>query len=181
MSQSDKELINLIRSTIGDQAANLVESRFDSARKYMENMDRPEVWKTQFLTDVTTAACLVRHGKQCKGLAERIGDGSSRWRNELFDTGRRIAELEQVSAPDAKDAERWVSVKERLPEIGREMFVVRGFDVIPCEGCRPFTTDAYAVWLEGDKFVRWPHNFPPTHWMLLPLPPLDSTDAGGKS
>lgn len=31
---------------------------------------------TQFLTDVTTAAGLLEHGKRDKGLARRIGDGS---------------------------------------------------------------------------------------------------------
>jgi hypothetical protein len=93
--------------------------------------------------------------------------------------GKRVA-LYNTPQP-TPPAEQWVSVKERLPEIGREMFVVRGFDVIPCEGCQPYTTDAYAVWMEGDTFVRWPHKFPPTHWMLLPGQPVDSTNAGGKS
>lgn len=57
----------------------------------------------------------------------------------------------------------------------REMFIVRGFGV---EGVSimPYTTDAYAVWLESDcgchsKFARWKHNFQPTHWMPLPPEP----------
>lgn len=51
----------------------------------------------------------------------------------------------------------------------REMFVVRGFNV---EGMStgPYTTDPYCVWIGiEDELARWPHRFPPTHW--LPLPP----------
>lgn len=55
--------------------------------------------------------------------------------------------------------------------IGREMFVVRGFSV---EGVASglYTTDPYCVWRDGDTFARWPHQFPPTHWMPIPEPPL---------
>lgn len=104
MSQSDQEFIDLIRTTIGDQAADLVASRFNNARKYLEVIDRPEVWKTQLLSDVITAAGLVSYGKQCKGLGERIAGGAFRWNRELFEASRSIAELEQVSAAGVKDA-----------------------------------------------------------------------------
>lgn len=65
-------------------------------------------------------------------------------------------------------------VKQMLES--REMFVVRGFNV---EGVAtgPYTTDAYTVWLEYQdcgcchRFVRWKHNFAPTHWMPLPPAP----------
>lgn len=54
-----------------------------------------------------------------------------------------------------------MSVKDKT------MFVAIAIDV---EGfvSRPYTTDPYCVWKEGDKFVRWPHKFPPTHWLPLP-------------
>ena len=53
----------------------------------------------------------------------------------------------------------------------KEMFIVRGFGVDGVS-TMPYTTDAYAVWLESDcgcryKFARWKHNFQPTHWMPL--------------
>lgn len=61
---------------------------------------------------------------------------------------------------------------ETAPKDGREMFVVRAFDVDPNgRGIQKYTTDAYCVWREGDKFARWPHNFPPTHWVALPKKP----------
>lgn len=53
----------------------------------------------------------------------------------------------------------------------REMFVVKGFNV---EGCSimPYTTDVYGVWLDQEgSFVRWPHKFQPTHFILLPNQP----------
>lgn len=63
---------------------------------------------------------------------------------------------------------------ETAPKQGREMFVVRGFNVTNLNaGCRNYTTDAYCVWPgdEGNGWVRWPHTFPPTHWMPLPKAP----------
>lgn len=45
-----------------------------------------------------------------------------------------------------------------------EMFVVKGFGVR--DGT--YNTDPYCVWIDsGGEFVRWPHPFQPTHYMLL--------------
>ena len=62
---------------------------------------------------------------------------------------------------------------ETAPKNGRAMFVVQALDVCNSfTGNRPYTTDPYCVWPddEGD-FARWPHPFPPTHWMPLPAAP----------
>lgn len=62
---------------------------------------------------------------------------------------------------------------ENLPEsikTSRKMFIVIAKDVKPTESFpSTYTTDPYCVWME-DEFVcaRWPHQFPPTHFMLLP-------------
>jgi len=45
---------------------------------------KPDLWKTQFLTDVMTSAGLLMHGRTDKKLAQRIADGSARWRTELY-------------------------------------------------------------------------------------------------
>lgn len=45
---------------------------------------KPDLWKTQFLTDVLTSAGLLRYGRTDKKLAQRIADGSARWRTELY-------------------------------------------------------------------------------------------------
>lgn len=59
------------------------------------------------------------------------------------------------------------------PKDGREMYVVKAFNVTNAD-CHVFnyTTDPYCVW-PGDRggWVRWPHQFPPTHWCALPAPP----------
>lgn len=42
-----------------------------------------------------------------------------------------------------------------------------------------YTTDPWCVWYQQENptpenkcgFVRWPHPFPPTHWMEIPEPP----------
>ena len=57
----------------------------------------------------------------------------------------------------------------------RKMFVVQAFDVetglsTPSGGCR-YTTDPWCVWYSNGEFVRWPHPFPPTHWLPLPKAP----------
>ena len=45
---------------------------------------KPDLWKTQFLTDVMTSAGLLMYGRTDKKLAQRIADGSARWRTELY-------------------------------------------------------------------------------------------------
>lgn len=42
------------------------------------NLDTPEVSKSQFLTDVITAAGMIAHGKQDKKFARRLSDEASR-------------------------------------------------------------------------------------------------------
>jgi len=63
---------------------------------------------------------------------------------------------------------------ETAPKETREIFVVRGFRV-NVRTAFPYTTDPYCVWRRGDGgYERWPHHFPPTHWMPLPPPPIVS-------
>lgn len=57
---------------------------------------------------------------------------------------------------------------ETAPQDTRKMFVVRGFNV-DYGGPFPYTTDPWCVWRSSHGgFERWPHSFPPTHWMPLP-------------
>jgi hypothetical protein len=49
-----------------------------------------------------------------------------------------------------------------------------------------YTSDPYCVWVENDgTFARWPHTFPPTHWLPLPrncqlFPTLENAKLGDK-
>lgn len=57
---------------------------------------------------------------------------------------------------------------------GREMFVVRAFNVPNgYVGGRDYTSDPWCVWwsVPDSAFVRWPHHFAPTHWLALPPQP----------
>lgn len=48
-------------------------------------------------------------------------------------------------------------------------------------GNRPnYVTDQYVGWLtmSGD-YARWPHPFPPSHWMPTPAPPKEKNHAEG--
>lgn len=63
---------------------------------------------------------------------------------------------------------------ENLPEsikTSRKMFVVIAKDIKPFPSYTSlYTTDPCCVWWDSyDDYVceRWPHEFPPTHFMLL--------------
>lgn len=67
----------------------------------------------------------------------------------------------------------WLPI-ETAPD-DRRMFVVQAFNVetglhTPSGG-RRYTTDPWCVWKCRGEFVRWPHDFPPTHWTPLPEAP----------
>ena len=53
-------------------------------RDYKQPAHAPAVWKTQFFTDVVTAAGLLAYGKTDKKLADRIAQTAYKWRKELF-------------------------------------------------------------------------------------------------
>ena len=55
---------------------------------------------------------------------------------------------------------------ESCPINSRTMFVAIAFGAEI--GTTPYNSDPYCVWRDDGKFVRWPHKFPPTHWMELP-------------
>lgn len=59
---------------------------------------------------------------------------------------------------------------ETAPSSRRVMFVVRAFNAELKPGTL-YTSDPYCVWSENGKFVRWPHEFEPTHWTPLPEAP----------
>lgn len=64
----------------------------------------------------------------------------------------------------------WLPI-EKAP-VGKEMFVVRAFNVQVTDKIHGYTSDAYGVWQPTlGRFERWPHPFDPTHWMPLPPPP----------
>ena len=68
---------------------------------------------------------------------------------------------------------KWLTIDKLHEHIkGREMFVVKAFDV-DLDGIRgsQYTTDPYCTWHDeqsSNKFPRWPHPFQPTHFCLLP-------------
>jgi hypothetical protein len=66
---------------------------------------------------------------------------------------------------------------ETAPRDGRNgMFVVVGVTSgNGFTGGKSYVSDPYCVWRDqGEVFARWPHNWPPTHWMPLPPPPATS-------
>ena len=38
-------------------------------------------------------------------------------------------------------------------------------------GGRPYRSDPWCGWFSDGEWQRWPHPWPPTHWMPLPAPP----------
>lgn len=80
----------------------------------------PDSKTLQFLTDVLTAAGLLRHGKKDAGLATRIADESCRIRQQLFTQPEQPADL-------VRDAERWLSQRDL------ELLVTFGMQADDCD------------------------------------------------
>jgi hypothetical protein len=83
-----------------------------------------------------------------------------------------VAGLPTIAHANCPVLSAWQPI-ETAPTSGREMFVVRAFNVPVTISGPPYTSDPYCVWIDdtsGD-FARWPHKFPPTHWIPLPPPP----------
>lgn len=94
-------------------------------------------------------------------LAEQcrlLGAGSER-------EARLLAQVEELK----RGGREWQPI-ETAPSEGRELFVVRAFNVRV--GDVLYTSDPWCVWRCRDGgFARWPHEFAPTHWCLLPSAP----------
>lgn len=57
----------------------------------------------------------------------------------------------------------------------------RNFLVIGYREDLNYWTDPWSVFRDADGgFARWPHDFPPTHWMPIMAPPTQAVTAGGE-
>jgi hypothetical protein len=64
---------------------------------------------------------------------------------------------------------------ETAPKNNPKMFVVIGIRVKFGNTVSGYISDPWCVWRRGDDgFSRWPHPFPPTHWMPLPDLPKET-------
>jgi hypothetical protein len=69
---------------------------------------------------------------------------------------------------NVEDGIMWEDIKDA--PIGTEMFVVKTFGVSNgLTGGQTYTSDPWCVWQQKEgEFSRWPHKFPPTHFLRLP-------------
>lgn len=64
--------------------------------------------------------------------------------------------------------DNWLPYTEDLPPT-KKMFVVIAKNVPYPKAFSKYTTDPYCVWKEPNgRLARWPHSFPPTHYITLP-------------
>ena len=56
---------------------------------------------------------------------------------------------------------------DQAPQNTKEMFVVIALGV-SFSNVSNYTSDPYCVWSQDGKFMRWPHEFSPTHFCTLP-------------
>lgn len=62
---------------------------------------------------------------------------------------------------------QWKPIEEA--PVSRKMIVVKAINTENSPSTFPYTTDPYCVWQEQKgHFVRWPHDFAPTHYCELP-------------
>lgn len=82
------------------------------------------------------------------------------------------ASLYRQIETELKHVSPWISVDDRLPEVGQSVLCYRPYAVN--SGDRPVKIDKYEGWLNAD-FEGREHGFystcKPTHWMPLPEPP----------
>ena len=82
---------------------------------------KPDLWKTQFLTDVMTSAWLLMYGRTDKKLAQRIADGSARWRTELYASAPTQPAQEPVAWYLSEDSNiLGVEWSRQKPKYGRD-------------------------------------------------------------
>lgn len=72
-----------------------------------------------------------------------------------------IAALREREGKDTNGPTKWISVEDRLPEVGKRVLVYSFFDGMN------------VGWVQSDgRFtVKTPYPDRPTHWMPLPTPP----------
>ena len=112
---------------------------------------KPDLWKTQFLTDVMTSAGLLMYGRTDKKLAQRIADGSARWRTELY-----------ASAPTqpAQEPFKWYDGAPPFPQ-NQESFIALTIygervvlSVLPEEYTYDYTT-ADGTYMKAENIKKW--------------------------
>lgn len=82
---------------------------------------------------------------------------------EIMETHKKII-VSALSIQQEADA-KWLPIS-MLPNTGMKMFVVIAIDVQI--GTSRYTSDPYCVWHTNGVFERWPHQYKPTHFKLLP-------------
>ena len=63
----------------------------------------------------------------------------------------------------------WKPIESAPVANNKKMFVVIAIDAKIPDLEKKYTSDPYCVWRgKNGEFVRWPHDFQPTHWCELP-------------
>ena len=61
---------------------------------------------------------------------------------------------------------KWLPI-EQAPKDTKKMFVVKAVGA-KVGSFNNYNSDPYCVWSENGEFIRWPHDFRPTHFCYLP-------------
>lgn len=73
--------------------------------------------------------------------------------------------------PSIRNIPQWQDI-ETAPRGTKRMFVVIAINVCIGGPDWRYMTEPYCVCRDAkDGFAKWPHPFPPTHWLSLPEPP----------
>lgn len=73
-----------------------------------------------------------------------------------------------------RDAVKWISVKERLPNIGEDVLVLVGADMFVMALARKDQETADIEWVDAQGYIA--EMWEVTHWMQLPPPPEGGQD-----
>ena len=91
---------------------------------------------------------------------------------EIMMQVRSFSEMEKDAFEQIMTANKWISVGDRLPEIGDEVLVLTEFkDIRIYSYMRIDQETADVVW--EDDYGHWEEIASVTHWMPLPEPPKE--------
>lgn len=137
----------------------------------------PEGWKLIAVNSAFDDLMFWLERCESKGHLEKCPDLVEPW--ERFDY-RATTTAPEPSAPADKDAERWISVHDRLPHKATMVVVIDGSNyAFAYQRYNMGETEWYDADVDSEEDV--PLSFKPTHWTPLPAPLVEAAIARMRS
>jgi len=125
-----------------------------------------DAYSERQMQDYARAAILADRERRGEPVAE-VGDLFLHVRERVMAKHGPVNRAGLYLAPPPALPE-WIACSERMPDIRRLVLLI----AINAGPRGNYTTDHWVGWRDGGGvWARWPHKFPPSHWMPLPAAP----------